>query len=446
MSIDNQNICVIGGGYVGLVTGACFSHLGYNVQIVERDTAKIEQLKRGVVPFYEPRLGELVSEGIEAETLSFHTTIKEAERFCPGVFFICVGTPANDDGSCDLSFVEQAFEDLLKATTERVDGVVAVIKSTVSVGTNLALSEKIPENRKQNLAVLNNPEFLREGFAVRDFLRPDRIVIGGTQNWAIEKMKNIYHSFLTNGHPLFVTVPETAELAKLSANFMLASRISAVNQVSRLADAYSADIKQVESILKSDARIGSQYLYAGIGYGGSCFPKDVKNFIDHCQRKDVNSSVAGAIHEFNEQQKHFFIPSIKKDFPKPQETTIALLGLSFKPDTDDIREAPSLNIAKVLSEEGYRVFAYDPKATENFSQWVNAAKLDNITTCSSIEQAMASADAIVMNTEWQEFRRLTPLRLKKLAPRLRGIYDGRNIYDPQKFKQAGYKYLGVGRF
>ena len=445
MMREQAKICVIGGGYVGLATAACFSHLGYPVNVVEKDNTKIAQLKQGAVPFYEPSLGELVEEGIEAETLSFYPDIQAANADNPEFYFICVGTPSLDSGACDLSFVEQAFIEILESTKSRTDSFTIVIKSTVSVGSNAYLSAKIPEARQSQIAVVNNPEFLREGFAVRDFLRPDRVVIGGRQAWAIEKMKGLYESFLINGHPLYVTVPETAELAKLSANFMLASRISAVNQVSRLAHAYEADIKQIESILKSDSRIGSQYLYAGIGYGGSCFPKDVKNFIDHCHQKDVNAAMAIAAHEFNRQQKHFFSPYISQRFSEPEQTNIALLGLAFKPDTDDIREAPALDVAKDLTAKGFKLWAYDPKAGANFKRWLCEEKINNVTVCRSLEQALAQADALIMNTEWQEFRRITPLKLSKHAPKLTAIYDGRNIYTPEKFKKSGYEYMGIGR-
>ncbi len=438
-----DEIAVIGAGYVGLVSGACFASFGYHVSMVETNSAKLDTLRKGEVPIYEPGLEGLLHDALEAKTMSFFSSSRELfKERSPEVVFIAVGTPQNPDGSCNLSYVFQAVKDVALSTTKDV---VLVLKSTVPVGTSQQVKDLIRELQpRHRIAVVNNPEFLKEGSAVADFMRPERVVLGGTDAWALEKVKSLYHSLLHNGSPLFVTEHETAELGKLAANLMLASRISLINQVSRLAHAYGADVRQVESILKSDSRIGSKYLYAGLGYGGSCFPKDVKDFIHLCQEMGVDASVAKVIDAFNDSQKLFFIDDIKKSFPQPPNTTVALLGVAFKPETDDIRESPALVLTQELRRLGYRIRAYDPKALDNYREWMNQNGVEGVECASSAKEALQGADVAILVTEWQEFQRLGLGGLSRLF-KGRKVYDGKNVLKPSQVRAMGFEYLGVGR-
>ncbi len=438
-----QNIAVIGAGYVGLVSGACFASFGFKVDLVEVNATKLAALRRGEVPIYEPGLEGILEDASADGNIRFHASSKELFAVAnPEVVFIAVGTPENPDGSCNLDYVFQAAKDAVEASKEDV---VLVLKSTVPVGTAQKVKDLIRELApKHKVAVVNNPEFLKEGSAIADFRRPERVVIGGTEAWALERVKSLYRSLLHSGHALFVTDHETAELSKLSANLMLASRISLINQVSRLATAYGADVKQVEAVLRSDSRIGSKYLYAGLGYGGSCFPKDVKDFIHICKEKGVDASMAETVHSFNESQKLFFVDDLKKSFPKPAETTVALLGVAFKPDTDDIRESPALVLTKVLREAGYKLRAYDPKAIENYKTWMVDEGIQGVECVDSAKVALDGADVCVLVTEWQEFQRLSLGGLSRLF-KGKKLYDGKNVFNPTQVKSWGMDYMGVGR-
>jgi UDPglucose 6-dehydrogenase len=441
ISIDE--IAVIGAGYVGLVSGACFASFGFHVSMVEVNPVKIASLKKGEVPIYEPGLEGLLEDAIDAQTIAFHSSAKDlfATR-SPEVVFIAVGTPENPDGSCNLDYVFQAVRDVVAATSKDV---VLVLKSTVPVGTAQKVKALIRELAPQHrVGVVNNPEFLKEGSAVADFMRPERVVLGGSDAWAVDRVKGLYHSLLHNGSPLFVTDHETAELGKLAANLMLASRISLINQVSRLAHAFGADVRQVESILRSDSRIGSKYLYAGLGYGGSCFPKDVKDFIHLCKEKGIDASMAEAVDRFNDSQKLFFIQDIRKDFPDATKTTIALLGVAFKPETDDIRESPALLMTEELRKLGYAVRAYDPKALANYKSWLASEKISGVECVESAKAALQGADAVIVATEWQEFQRLALGGLSRLF-KGKKLYDGKNVFKPSNVRAMGFDYLGVGR-
>ena len=444
LSEQLESVAVIGAGYVGLVSGVCFAALGYKVGIVEIDAAKIESLRQGKSTIFEPGLTEMLSDGIESGRLTFYPTTTELfKKTQPDVVFVAVGTPERADGSCNMDYVFQAVRDV--ATTANRN-VVLVLKSTVPVGTAQKVKALLKEIKPaKEVAVVNNPEFLKEGSAIADFMRPERVVLGGTEGWALDKVKALYESFLHNGHPLFVTNHESAEVGKLAANLMLASRISVVNQISRLAMASGADIKVVESVLRSDSRIGPKYLYAGIGYGGSCFPKDVKSFIRQCEERGVDASVAKAIESFNESQKTVFLPDLLKRFPNPSQTTIALWGIAFKPETDDIRESPALAMIEELHAKGFKIRAYDPKALHNARQWAQANKLlDRVEFVNSAEECVHGAQALILATEWQEFQRFSPLKLKKIYPG-KVIYDGKNVLKAKMLKDAGFEYQSVGR-
>lgn len=434
-------MAVIGAGYVGLVAGACFASFGFDVSLVEVNPKKLDSLKRGEVPIFEPGLEGLIEDSRELGRIHFYSSSKELfKEKSPDVVFIAVGTPENPDGSANLTYVMQAVKDVVSTATKDV---VLVLKSTVPVGTARQVKDLVASLApKVRVGVVNNPEFLKEGTAVSDFLRPERVLLGGTEDWALEKAKALYNSLLHQGRPLFVTDHETAELAKLSANLMLASRVSVINQVSRLATAYGADVRQIEKVLRSDSRIGSKYLFASLGYGGSCFPKDVKDFIHLCKEKNIDASVAESIHNFNEGQKLFFMNDLKATFPKGSK--VAVLGIAFKPETDDIREAPALKITEELARAGYVIRAYDPKATEPFHEWIKQKELSNISTFETAAEALENADCLILATEWQEFQRLA---LGSLPRYFRGkkVYDGKNLFNPQQVRNWGFEYMGIGR-
>lgn len=440
--MDSDRLIVVGAGYVGLVAGTCFASAGYTVGIVEKNKSKLETLRQGECPFYEPSLSELMKEGIRSNRLKFFSDQQSAvKEIHPEFIFCAVGTPESPDGSANLQYVEEALNESLSIKSD--EPLYFILKSTVPVGTGKRLQEIANGKKAGKFWVVNNPEFLREGTAVNDFLRPERVVLGGEAK-AVEAVSKLYRSFLLNNRPLIKTDSTSAELGKLAANLLLASRISLVNQVARLSAATGGNIRQIEKILQSDSRIGSKYLYSGLGFGGSCFPKDIKNFIDICQKLNVNASVAEAIDSFNDEQKLFFIKFIEKDFPKAKETCVTLLGLAFKPETDDIRESPALTIAEELSAKGYKLKVYDPKALENFKSWATEQKLNNITYCGNLTDALKSSQALILVTEWQEFQRLSPQKLKGLFEGSH-IYDGKNVLNAADFKAEKFNYLGIGQ-
>jgi UDPglucose 6-dehydrogenase len=434
-------IAVVGAGYVGLVAGACFSSFGYEVGVIEINPEKLAKLNDGEVPIYEPGLSEIIAGSLSLGNLSFYSNTSDClKALKPDIVILAVGTPANPDGSCNLEYVNQAVKDVVLAVNQDT---VLVIKSTVPVGTARKLKELVASLKpKFKVAVVNNPEFLKEGSAISDFMRPERVVLGGLEEWAIEKVRSLYNPLLHNGRPLFVCDHETAELAKLSANLMLASRISLINQVSRLSTSFGADVRQIEAILRSDSRIGSKYLYSGLGYGGSCFPKDVKDFIHLCEERGVDAQVAMAIDNFNETQKLFFVEDICKNF-KPG-ATVALLGVAFKPETDDIRESPALAITSELVKRGYKIKAHDPKALGEYAHWLKSENLGCVEIVDSASDALKGADLMILHTEWQEYQRLG---LGLLPNMFNGkkVYDGKNVFRKEQMAAWGYEYMGVGR-
>lgn len=437
--MSSDRLIVVGAGYVGLVAGTCFAKAGFEVGIVEINPEKLKSLKNGECPFYEPSLSELMQEGIQAERLKFYSNQEDAlKEMNPDFIFCAVGTPEKPDGSANLDYVEAALSETLKHAKKAC---YFILKSTVPVGTGKRLQEIANKNSQQKISIVNNPEFLREGTAVSDFMRPERVVLGGDKE-GVEAVAKLYQSFLLNNRPLIRTDSTSAELGKLAANLMLASRISLINQVARLADATQANIREIEKILQSDSRIGSKYLYSGLGFGGSCFPKDIQNFIKVCSDNDVDASLAKSVDSYNDSQKLFFSPHIQKDFPETQKTTICVLGLAFKPETDDIRESPALVIVNDLVKKGYQVKVYDPKALNHFK--AETSHLKNIHYCSKLSDCLKDSQALILVTEWQEFQRLTPEKLKTQFSGTH-IYDGKNVLNPAQFKSAGYKYKGVGQ-
>lgn len=431
----NKNICVIGAGYVGLVTAACLANFGHNVFVVEKDPTKRQSLIAGWLPFYEPGLAELVGDGMEAARLSFFGTVEEATLQAKGCefFFVCVGTPAGSDGSCDTSMVEAAAHDV--ALFSRPDAI-CVLKSTVPVGTARLISGQNPQ-----LVVVNNPEFLKEGDAIADFVKPERVVLGGSRE-ACERVQKIYGPLVRNDHKFFLVSHETAELSKLASNLALASRVSLINQIGRLSQALGASIRDVSAIMRTDSRIGTRYLFASLGFGGSCFPKDVLSFVRQCELHGVDPAFARSVIHFNESQKLLFIEDILKNVPKKGH--IALLGTAFKPNTDDIRDSPSLAITNTLAHSGYEIKAYDPKSNAHFFNWIMEHKIPNVDCYDVMQSAVEGASAVVIVTEWQEFRGIDLAMLHSLTAENCRLYDGKNIFSRSEAEAAGFIYMGTG--
>lgn len=440
-----MKITVIGTGYVGLVTGACLADVGNDVLCLDVDERKIAGLRVGEIPIHEPGLAEIVQRNAEAGRLRFTTDAREATLHGT-VQFIAVGTPPDEDGSADLSHVLAAA----RVIGRHMDGWrVVVDKSTVPVGTadrvRAAIAEELAARGQSALpfSVVSNPEFLKEGAAIDDFMRPDRIVVGTDDERATRQMQQIYAPFERNRAKLMVMDVRSAELTKYAANAMLATRISFMNEMALLAEALGADIDAVRRGIGSDPRIGSHFLYAGCGYGGSCFPKDVKALLRSSQDAGTPSKLLDAVEAANERQKQVLIDKIVRRFGEDLSgLVIALWGLAFKPGTDDMREAPSLVLIHELLRRGARVAAYDPVAATQAQRVLG--ELPGLGYARSASQALEGADALVIVTEWKEFRSPDFERMKSLA-RQAVIFDGRNILDPAAARDAGFEYTGIGR-
>ncbi len=432
-----MRITVIGTGYVGLVTGSCFASLGHEVVNLDIDKEKIAKLNKGIVPIYEPGLRDIIEINAREGRQSFTTDKKSAIEHGE-VIFIAVGTPQGDDGEADLSYVFQAAEDIGRYINKYT---VVVDKSTVPVGT----AEKVKEVIKKSGAnghefdLVSNPEFLREGEAVKDFLNPDRIVIGVESEKARKIMAELYRDIERTGKPILFTDIKSAEMIKYASNAMLATRISFMNQLSCLCQKIGADIKLVAKGMGLDSRIGPRFLQAGIGYGGSCFPKDVKALIHTLKKHGCGAEILESVHNVNERQKLSPVSRIKEKLGKLSGKRIAVWGLSFKPKTDDIREAPSITIIRKLLDEGAEVSAFDPVAEENAKK-----VFPDIIYASKPLDAAHNAHALLVLTEWDEFRNPDWAELKKrMAFPL--VFDGRNIYESREVTEAGFDYMGVGR-
>ncbi|GAB3821486.1 UDP-glucose dehydrogenase family protein [Pontibacter rugosus] len=436
-----MRIAVVGTGYVGLVTGTCFAEVGIDVTCIDIDVKKIENLKKGILPIYEPGLEEMVMRNTQKERLTFSNDLASSIQGCEAAF-IAVGTPPGEDGSADLKYV------LAVATSigENMNNyMVVVTKSTVPVGT----AEKVRKAIEQALAargvdipfdVASNPEFLKEGAAIDDFLKPDRIVVGVASEKAEGVMKKLYKPFLMNGHPLiFMDIP-SAEMTKYAANAMLATKISFMNDIANLCEIMGADVNMVRKGIGSDVRIGNKFIYPGIGYGGSCFPKDVKALIRTASENGYSMRVLQSVEEVNENQKSVLYNKIHSHFNGDLSgKTFALWGLSFKPKTDDMREAPSLVIIQKLLEQGAKVRAYDPVAMKEAKHILG----DTIEYGKDEYEALIDADALLLITEWPEFRSPNFNVVNKLMKN-KVIFDGRNIYEGADMREKGFKYYGIG--
>jgi UDPglucose 6-dehydrogenase len=432
-----MHIAVIGTGYVGLVTGACFAEFGVDITCVDVDSEKIERLSAGVMPIYEPGLEQLVTKNMQSGRLRFTTDVKQAVEQAL-VIFLAVGTPPKEDGSPDLSFVETAA----RSVAEFMNGYkVIVTKSTVPIGTGEYLRHLIRENQKSrlNFGVVSNPEFLREGAAINDFMRPDRVVIGSTDEEAIAIMRDLYRPLYLIEAPFVVTSLEAAELTKYAANAFLATKISFINEIAGLCEKIGCDVHDVARAMGMDKRIGSKFLHPGPGFGGSCFPKDTRALASVARSFDCDSLVVDAVIEVNQRQRKAMLPKIEKLVGELKGKTVAVLGLAFKPETDDMREAPSIEIICGLLERGANVRAYDPVAMTEA-----ARVLPKIEYAADEYEAVKDADALVFITEWNQFRALDMGRIRDLmkAPK---VADLRNIYQPADMRELGFHYVGIGR-
>jgi UDPglucose 6-dehydrogenase len=436
-----MNICVIGTGYVGLVSGACFADLGLNVVCADKDGSKIARLERGEIPIYEPGLDTLVSRNVAADRLGFTTDTPGAIETSL-VVMIAVPTPASPDGSTDLTYVEAVAREIGQTLTGYK---VVVTKSTVPVGTAPKVRAWIQEEldargADTRFSVASNPEFLREGAAINDFLRPDRVVVGTDDDQAEAILKDLYRPLFLNETPVVLTDVATAELTKYAANAFLATKISFINEIANLCEEVGADVQKVARGMGLDRRIGSKFLHAGPGYGGSCFPKDTSSLAYFAREHGAPSQVVEAVIKVNAIQRERMLQKVVDVLEDRVEgRTVAVLGISFKPETDDIRDAPAIDIIRGLQERGAKVQAFDPQAMD-----VASDLLPHVQMCDDAYSACRDADALVLVTEWNQFRMLDLGRVKELL-RSPIIVDLRNVYDPEPMRANGFVYVGVGR-
>jgi len=433
-----MKLAMIGSGYVGLVSGACFADFGHDVVCVDKDEKKIENLNNNIMPIYEPGLADLVKRNVDSERLAFSTDLAASIKDCDAIF-IAVGTPSRrGDGHADLSYVYAASEEIADSIVKQT---VIITKSTVPVGTGdeveQILEQKQPRDR---FSVVSNPEFLREGAAIRDFKRPDRIVIGTEDDWAKDVMTEIYRPLFLNESPILFTGRRTAELTKYAANAFLATKITFINEIADLCEKVGADVQEVSRGIGLDNRIGSKFLHAGPGYGGSCFPKDTLALMKTAQDNDSPVRIVEAVVQVNDQRKRAMGRKVIHALDgEVRGKKVALLGLTFKPNTDDMRDAPSIAIAQTLIDAGAEVIAYDPEGME-LAQEI----MPMVAMADSSYNAAKDADAVVIVTEWDAFRALD---LKKLSDVMKGnvLVDLRNIYNPSEVAQTNLKYTSVGR-
>jgi UDPglucose 6-dehydrogenase len=432
-----MKIAVIGTGYVGLVTGTCFAETGNDVCCVDIDTKKVEKLTNGQITIYEPGLEKLFLRNLKEERLKFTTSLEEGIKDAE-IIFLALPTPPGEDGSADLKYILGVADHLGKILK---DYKVIVDKSTVPVGTAEKVHAAVKKNYAGEFDVVSNPEFLREGVAVDDFMKPDRVVIGASSDRARKVMNDLYLPFVRQGNPIIFMDERSAELTKYAANSFLATKITFMNEVALLCERLGADVDMVRRGIGSDERIGKRFLFPGIGYGGSCFPKDVQALVKSSQEVSYDFQILNAVMDVNERQKLHLIPKIKKYFKDNiKGRHFALWGLAFKPNTDDIREAPALYIIDALVKEGATVSVFDPEAMNNVKQLIG----DKVTYAENQYEALESADALIIATEWNEFR--TPNFLKIVTSlKNKVIFDGRNLFDIAAIRELGFYYESIGR-
>ena len=436
-----MNIAVVGSGYVGLVAGACFAETGNDVICIDIDERKIEALRNGEIPIYEPGLDELVARNIKERRLRFSTSLEEGVTAAE-VIFIAVGTPPEEDGSADLSHVLE----VAKGIGKHMNGLKIVVnKSTVPVGTAELVQKTIAIHTEHDFSVVSNPEFLKEGAAIDDFMRPDRVVVGTDSESAAEVMKELYGPFVRTNNPIIIMDNVSAEMTKYAANTMLATRISLMNEVANLCEKVGANVHMVRTGIGTDRRIGMSFLFPGVGYGGSCFPKDVRALIGTAEQHGVELKIPVSVEQVNAVQKNVMAEKILQAYggeDKVKGKTFAVWGLAFKPRTDDVREAPALVICKRLIDMGAKLQAFDPEANETFSQ--SFGENENISYFETNYEALEGADALVICTEWNEFRRPNFDRMKETM-KSATIFDGRNLFEPAKMAEEGFIYHSIGR-
>ena len=431
-----MKIAVVGSGYVGLVAGACFAENGNEVTCIDKDPAKVRTLRRGKIPIYEPGLADMVRRNRAEKRLTFTTDLARGARNSR-IIFIAVGTPTGEDGSADLQHVLAVARDLGRA----INGYTVIVnKSTVPVGTAAKVRKAVASETKQPFSVVSNPEFLKQGAAIDDFMKPDRVVVGAEDPRAADLMRELYAPFTRTGAPIMLMDCASAELCKYAANAMLATRISFMNEVANVCDAMGADVDQVRRAVAADKRIGPSFLFPGIGYGGSCFPKDVKAMLRFAGAADYDFQILRAVESVNELQKLRLVSKLMSQFGTLKKKKIAVWGLAFKPRTDDMREAPSVPLIEALLKAGAAVHAYDPEAMD-VARRIFGSK---ITYASNGYAALDKADALVIVTEWAEFREPDFGRMRKMMKNP-AIFDGRNIYNPQQIRAHGFEYFSMGR-
>jgi UDPglucose 6-dehydrogenase len=432
-----MKIAVIGTGYVGLVTGTCFADSGNDVTCVDIDQAKIDRLNRGEIPIYEPGLAEMVVENQSAERLHFTTDLPASVQNAE-IVYLAIGTPQSDDGAADLTALWKVVDAI--APHLRPDAIV-VTKSTVPVGTNSKIYARLKEDTGRECDVASNPEFLKEGSAIEDFIKPDRVVVGVRRKEVADVLQELYKPFLRTEKPFLVMSPESAELTKYVANALLSTKISFINEMANMCERMKADINDVRRGIGHDSRIGFAFLFPGVGYGGSCFPKDVRALVKMAEELGIEPRVMRAVDEVNEAQKHVAIEKIQAHFGgNVRGKTIAVWGLAFKPRTDDIREAPALVLVDWLLSQGATVQVHDPEAMDNVRLQYGAS----LTYCTKPMEALDKADALAIMTEWGDYQRP---EFKDMAARMRSpvIFDGRNLYEPSRMQKLGFVYHSIGR-
>jgi UDPglucose 6-dehydrogenase len=431
-----MNLAVIGAGYVGLVAGTCFAESGNDVICVDIDRTKIKMLNSGKVPIYEPGLEEMVRRNAEEQRLSFSTDLSGAVKKS-AIIFIAVGTPQGPNGNANLDYVRATAKGIAQAMDSFR---IIVAKSTVPVGTADQIQKWIAEETALPFAVVSNPEFLKEGAAVEDFMKPDRVVLGGDHAEALEAVKELYEPFVRTGNPILIMDSRSAEMSKYASNAMLATKISFINEVARLCEQMNADIGEVRRAISLDRRIGPHFIFPGVGYGGSCFPKDIRAMIG-MGGDDPEMVLLKAVEAVNERQKGLLVEKVKRHFgAKLSGLTFAVWGLAFKPRTDDMRDAPAITVIDALIEAGAEVHAYDPEATEEAKKIFGG----RVRYANRNYDALEGASALLVLTEWNEFRRPDFGRIKRLLQRP-VIFDGRNIYDPIDLAKLGFTYYSIGR-
>ncbi len=431
-----MKIAVVGTGYVGLVTGTCFAETGNNVTCVDIDEIKIKKLSDGEITIFEPGLEKLFLRNIKEDRLRFTTNLLDGVKDAK-IIFLALPTPPGEDGSADLKYILKVADDLGKIIT---DYKIIIDKSTVPVGTSTKVKNAVAKNSKVEFDVVSNPEFLREGVAVDDFMRPDRVVIGTTSDKAKKVLNELYAPFVRQGNPIIFMDEESAELTKYAANSFLATKITFMNEIARLCELFGADVDLVRKGIGSDERIGKRFLFPGIGYGGSCFPKDVKALIKSADDANYDFKILKAVENVNEEQKLFLLQKIKKYFKSVENKTFAIWGLAFKPNTDDIREAPALEMINELLSLNCKLNVFDPEAMNNVKEIYG----DRLFYADNQYDTLKGADALIIATEWSEFRTPDFEKIINLMPS-KIIFDGRNLFDLDQMKSCGFHYDSIGR-